>query len=68
MTFQDFLRMQRAEIRRHRWIESEKAGRDLGVEAEIDWAMKHALPFRRYITDVLGEPIEVPPRDSEKKH
>ena len=61
MTFHQFINMQMAEIRRHKWIESEKAGRDLGLVAEIDWAMRYATQFRRYITDELGEHIEYPP-------
>ena len=30
------------EILRHKWIESEKAGRDIGFDlAQIDWRIKH---------------------------
>jgi hypothetical protein len=61
MTFHQFIEMQMAEIQRHKWIESEKAGHDLGLVAEIDWAMRYATQFRRYITDELGERIEYPP-------
>lgn len=35
------------EMQRHRWIESEKAGRDLGVDAEIDWLMRYGYLFQR---------------------
>ncbi len=35
----------RAEIARHRWIESEKKKRDLGREAELDWIRKHGPGF-----------------------
>ena len=66
MTFREFIARQRTEICRHKWIESEKAGRDLGLEAEMDWAFKHALQFRNYITDELGETIEVPVRNPQK--
>jgi hypothetical protein len=32
----------RAEILKHKWIESEKAGRDIGFEkALLDWIVKH---------------------------
>lgn len=34
------------EIEVHKWIESEKAGRDLGNEAVKDWIDKHAAEFR----------------------
>lgn len=34
------------EIQRHKWIESEKVGRDLGSEAIMDWIAKYAGKFR----------------------
>lgn len=34
------------EIQRHKWIESEKAGRDLGQEAVLDWIHRYAASFR----------------------
>ena len=40
------LAMQREEILRHKWIESEKANRDLGSEAVFDWIEKHAAKWR----------------------
>lgn len=36
------------EIEIHKWIESEKANRDLGNEAVKDWIKKHAKEFREY--------------------
>jgi hypothetical protein len=42
----DFL-AEREEILRHKWIESEKAGRDIGFEwALIDWIVKHRSKWR----------------------
>jgi hypothetical protein len=36
-----FLAM-KTEVDRHKWIESEKAGHDVGIEfALIDWALRH---------------------------
>ena len=36
------------EIKRHKWIESEKAGRDVGFEfALTDWILKHRVKWRR---------------------
>jgi hypothetical protein len=35
------------EARRHRWIESEKAGRDLGEEAVRHWVREHWAGFLR---------------------
>lgn len=41
-----YLAEQRAEIERHKWIESEKAGRDLGRDAVLDWITKNAAAWR----------------------
>jgi hypothetical protein len=39
--YKEFL-AERAEILKHKWIESEKAGKDIGFEkALLDWIMKH---------------------------
>ena len=36
------------EILRHKWIESEKAGRDIGFEQALtDWIMKHRSKWRK---------------------
>lgn len=45
--FKKFMEAQAQEIRVHKWIESEKANRDLGVEAEIDWTKRFAEDFRK---------------------
>ena len=34
------------EIELYKWLESEKANRDLGEEAIKDWIAKHAAEFR----------------------
>ena len=34
------------EIELYKWLESEKANRDLGEEAAKDWIEKHAAEFR----------------------
>lgn len=39
---------QREEILRHKWIESEKAQRDLGADAVFDWIRKYAAQWRRW--------------------
>ena len=45
--YQEFL-AERNEILRHKWIESEKAGRDIGFErALLDWIRKHRDKWRR---------------------
>lgn len=35
-----------AEMEKHKWIESEKAGRDLGQEAYFDWIARYARLWR----------------------
>lgn len=38
----DIVRSQHEEIKKYKWIESEKAGRDIGWErAEREWLQKH---------------------------
>ena len=44
--YQEFL-AEREEILRHKWIESEKAGHDIGFEkALLDWMVKHRAGWR----------------------
>ncbi len=45
MDIKKYLELQTREIERHKWIESEKAGRDLGAEAVIDWILRYADVF-----------------------
>jgi hypothetical protein len=44
----DILREELEEILKHKWIESEKAGYDLGDKAVWDWVQKYAHEFREY--------------------
>ena len=40
---------ERQEILKHKWIESEKAGRDVGFErAFLDWIVKYRAGWRRH--------------------
>ncbi|HET6887952.1 MAG TPA: hypothetical protein VFH87_08515 [Candidatus Udaeobacter sp.] len=44
--YKEFL-AERAEVLKHKWIESEKAGRDIGFEkALLDWVVKHRSNWR----------------------
>ena len=44
--YKEFL-AEREEILRHKWIESEKAGKDIGFErALLDWIRKHRDGWR----------------------
>jgi hypothetical protein len=45
--YKEFL-AEREEIMRHKWIESEKAGHDIGFEhALTDWIVKHRAKWRK---------------------
>ena len=45
--YREFL-AEREEILRHKWIESEKAGRDIGFERALtDWIVKHRSKWRK---------------------
>ena len=55
MTYHQFIQRQLEEIDRHKWIESEKAGRDLGDDAVVQWVEKYAEPFHRRLVSEAGE-------------
>jgi len=45
--YREFL-AEREEILRHKWLESEKAGRDIGFEEALtDWIVKHRCQWRK---------------------
>jgi len=49
---------EREEILRHKWLESEKAGRDIGFEhALTDWILKHRRKWRKARQD-RSTPVE----------
>ena len=52
--FKRFMELLHCAMITHRWIESEKAGRDLGVGAECDWILCFAPAFRRHIESTVG--------------
>ena len=46
--YREFL-AEREEILKHKWLESEKAGRDIGFErALLDWIRKHRNNWREF--------------------
>ncbi len=50
------LSMQREEINRYKWIQSEHAHRDLGGAAVLDWIQKYAAHWRDwYENEYVGE-------------
>jgi hypothetical protein len=45
----EIVRSQREEIKKYKWIESEKAGRDIGWErATQEWMQKYFPEWKRY--------------------
>jgi hypothetical protein len=45
--YREFL-AEKEEILKHKWIESEKAGRDIGFEKALtDWIVKHRSAWRK---------------------
>ncbi len=55
LTFRDYIHLQLLEIQKHKWIESEKVGRDLGQEAVFDWIERYAEAFRRHYEPMLRD-------------
>jgi hypothetical protein len=49
------LALQREEIAKYRWIESEKAKCDLGRQAAVDWVHKHAASWRCWYEETFIE-------------
>lgn len=46
------------EMRRHRWIESQKAGHDVGEKAFSDWVNNYAKLYRSEYEETYEEMIE----------
>ena len=47
MLYREF-QAEREEILRHKWLESEKAGHDIGFEQALtDWIVRHRSKWRR---------------------
>jgi len=45
--FKKYLQDQMEEAQKYKWLESEKAGRDLGEKAISDWVTKFGKKFRK---------------------
>ena len=53
--YKEFL-AEREEILRHKWLESEKAGHDIGFErALVDWVAKYRTAWRRWRQESGGK-------------
>jgi hypothetical protein len=47
---------EKEEILRHKWLESEKAGYDIGYERALtDWIVKHRAKWRKWRAQQLKE-------------
>ena len=58
--YKEFL-AERDEILRHKWIESEKIGRDIGFEkALLDWIIKYRGAWRSNRAKLLREQATIP--------
>jgi len=58
--YKEFL-AERDEILRHKWIESEKIGRDIGFEkALLDWILKYRSGWRTTRAKVLRDQATSP--------
>ena len=69
--YQEFL-AEREEILRHKWIESERLGYDIGFErALLDWIRKHRdawrIARRNQMTQISASIPEKQPQDTAKK-
>ncbi len=52
------------EINRHRWIESEKVGCDIGFErASLDWLERFSQAWMDYHMPKQKSPLSTPPRN-----
>jgi len=69
--YQEFL-AEREEILRHKWIESERLGYDIGFErALLDWIRKHRdawrIARRNQMTQISTSAPEKQPQDTAQK-
>jgi hypothetical protein len=64
--YKEFL-AEREEILRHKWVESEKAGHDIGFEhALLDWIIKHRSAWREHRKEQLkAEEFPIPNSSSQ---
>lgn len=47
METKELINIQLSEMSKHKWIESEKAGYDLGEQAMLDWVEKYSDSFKK---------------------
>lgn len=67
MHFKAFLQHQKEEIERYKWIESQKAGHDLGEEAVRQWVEKFAANYRKEYEEIFNEMVKETALHCKKK-
>jgi hypothetical protein len=66
MDLKTFLINQKLEIEKYKWIESQKANRDLGEEAVAEWVKKNAKQYRKEYEEVYNELIHATTKECKK--
>jgi hypothetical protein len=65
--YQEFL-AEREEILKHKWLESERLGYDIGFErALLDWIRKHREGWRAARRQQMAQQQNQPPPSSQEK-
>lgn len=54
MDLKEFMRLECEEMKKHKWIESEKNNKDIGKIAYVNWINKYAKLYREYIESQFG--------------
>ncbi len=49
------LGLQREEIAKYRWLQSEKAHCDIGRQAAVEWVQKHAAAWRKWYEETFPD-------------
>ncbi len=56
---------QAEEAKKYKWIESQKAGRDLGEQAVIDWVQKYAAKYRQEYNECFRNIVKIVKKEVE---
>ena len=67
MDLKKFLINQKIEIEKHKWIESQKANRDLGEGAVTEWVSKNAAQYRKEYNEVYDALLKATTDECKKK-
>lgn len=67
MQLKNFLLHQKEEIEKYKWIESQKAGHDLGEAAVRQWVEKFAANYRKEYEEIFNELVHETADHCKKK-